>query len=133
MRQSGAVEALWQRYKGKAEFLLVYVREAHPNLIKEEDVPGGEAATPPKTLAQRAALAKKLYDVTKITLPCVLDLMDDAVDRAYAARPDRICIVDIDGKVGYYSGPGPGGFKPREAQAALEKILANDGRMVETE
>lgn len=133
MRQSGAVEALWQRYKGKAEFLLVYVREAHPNLIKEGDVPGGEARTPPKTLAQRAALAKKLYDVTKITLPCVLDLMDDAVEKAYAARPDRICIVDIDGKVGYYGRRGPGGFRPREAEAALKEILANDGRLVEAD
>lgn len=130
MRQSGAVEALWQRYKDKTHFLLVYIREAHPNLIKESDIPGRHE---PRTLAERAALAKRLISETRLTLPCILDLMDDAVEKAYAARPDRICIVDIDGKAAYYSRPGPGGFRPREAEAALKKILANNGKLVEAE
>lgn len=107
----------------------MYISEAHPNLIKKGDVPDGKKGQRPKTLAQRAVLAKKLVKDVKLTMPCVVDRMDNKVSKAYAGRPDRICIVDVDGKVAYYGRRGPGGFKPREANAALKKLLANGGKM----
>ena len=84
----------------------------------------------PKTLAERRDVAKKCLDEMKLTMPCALDNMKNTTELAYQAWPDRICIVDVDGKVGYYSGPGPGGFRPRDAEAALTAILANGGKFV---
>jgi hypothetical protein len=54
--------------------------------------------------------------------------MEGVAEKAYKGRPDRICIVDLDGKVAYYSKRGPRGFKPKEAEEALKKVLANAGR-----
>ena len=84
----------------------------------------------PTTLAERAAVAKKCLDDMKLSMPCILDDMQNTTENAYQAWPDRICIVDLEGKVAYYGGPGPGGFKPREAEEALKAMLANGGKTV---
>ncbi len=64
-----------------------------------------------------------------MTIPCLIDGMDNKVDTAYSAKPDRLCVVDIDGKVAYHSKRGPWGFKPKDAEKALKAILANNGRI----
>ena len=61
---------------------------------------------------QRAELAKVSCSAMSIGAPCLVDRMDDAVSEAYAAWPDRICIVDINGKIFFISRPGPKGFVP---------------------
>ena len=111
-------------YKDKAEFFLVYIREAHPE-IKENDKAIGQ----PKTLEERTILASKCVSELKLSLPIIIDTMDGAVEKAYRGWPDRMCIVDLDGKVAYYGRRGPGGFKPKEGEEALKKLLANDGRI----
>lgn len=74
-------------------------------------------------------VAKACHDGLNMTIPCLVDGMDDAVDAAYSGAPDRLCVVDIDGKVAYHSKRGPWGFKPRDAEKALKAVLANDGRV----
>jgi hypothetical protein len=64
-----------------------------------------------------------------MTIPCLVDGIDNAVDKAYSAAPDRLCVVDIDGKVAYHSKRGPRGFKPRDAEAAMKAVLANNGKV----
>ena len=108
----------------------MYISEAHPSdgrqaPANERD---GVIFRQPKTLVERAAVAKKCLDDMKLTMPCILDDMQNTTEKAYRAWPDRICIVDVDGKVGYYGRPGPGGFAPREAEEALKALLANGGK-----
>lgn len=57
-----------------------------------------------------------------------LDEMDDAVMTAYAALPDRLYLVGLDGRVVYASGPGPFGFKPAELKEAMNKYLSQEER-----
>ena len=83
----------------------------------------------PKDIEQRAILATKCVSELKLSLPIVLDSMDGVAEEAYKGQPDRICIVDLDGKVAYYSKRGPRGFKPKEAAEALKNLLANGGRV----
>jgi hypothetical protein len=54
--------------------------------------------------------------------------MDDAVMTAYAAHPDRLYLVDSDGRVAYAGGRGPWGFKPDELKAAMDETLEREGR-----
>ena len=49
--------------------------------------------------------------------------MDNKVNRAYAAAPDRLYLVARDGTIAYRGGPGPFGFKPAELEAAIRKEL----------
>jgi hypothetical protein len=49
------------------------------------------------------------------------------VGKAYAAWPDRIYVIDRQGKVALKASPGPGGFLPsvRAAPAILNKLLGS--------
>jgi len=96
----------------------VYISEAHPNRLKGTDM------SLPKNIGDRAILATKCISELKLSLPVLIDTMDGVAETAYKGWPDRICMVDIDGKIAYYSERGPKGFKPKEAEVAIKKLLA---------
>jgi hypothetical protein len=56
----------------------------------------------------------------KLTMPCVVDAIDNRVGEAYVAWPERLYVVDQSGKIAYAGGQGPKDYKPRE----LEEWLA---------
>lgn len=65
----------------------------------------------------------------EINLPTLIDGLDDAVGRAYAAWPDRLYLIGKDGRIAYKSDPGPRGFKPEElAEAIAIKTLATSNK-----
>jgi Iodothyronine deiodinase len=79
----------------------------------------------PITEAERADVARVC--MTKMELrpiPAAVDRLDDRVNRAYSAWPDRLFLVGRDGKIVYAGGPGPGGFRPEELERAMKKELA---------
>lgn len=101
------------------EFFLVYIREAHPSdgwAMKQNEQQGINIKDP-KTLDERAQVAATACSLLKIKLPCLVDTMDDTANKAYGAWPDRLYIVDRDGKIAVAGGPGPGGFPPSVAAA----------------
>jgi hypothetical protein len=49
--------------------------------------------------------------------------MDNQVDGLYAAWPERIFVIDRQGKIAYAGRQGPWGFKPEEAERALRRVL----------
>ncbi len=114
-------------YKTKTQFFLVYISEAHPYIVNAET---GKAYGQPKTVEGRAVLAQKCITELRLSIPVLMDTTEGAAEKAYQGRPDRICIVDLDGKVAYYSRRGPRGFKPKEAEQALKGLFANHNRIV---
>ena len=81
----------------------------------------------PVTLDERNEVAKVC--MTRLALepiPALVDGMDDAVSKAYAAFPDRMYLVGRDGNIAYRGGPGPRGFDPEELAAAISKELGRD-------
>src|SRR5438128_9281194 len=117
MRQSAAVETMYQANKERADFLLVYIREAHPS--DSNWGVKGMTQTEPKSLDERIEAAKKLRDKAKLTMPMVVDEMDDVVNMRYGAWPERIYIIGVDGKIAYRTALGPDGFVPKKAREAL--------------
>jgi len=112
---------LWKRYQGKAEFLVVYVREAHPTDSNWED-PTLEVFDP-TTDQERRAVAKRCADALNLDVPMVVDGVDDAVNMAYSAWPERLYVLNAQGNVHYKGDLGPSGFKPMAAAAALAELL----------
>ncbi len=49
--------------------------------------------------------------------------MENTTEKAYSGWPDRLCVVDVNGKIAYYGAKGPKGFNPLEAEAALQTLL----------
>jgi len=57
-----------------------------------------------------------------IKFPAVLDGFDNSIEKAYTGWPDRIYLIDKQGRIAYKSKPGPFGFKPEELKGALEHV-----------
>jgi hypothetical protein len=106
------------------EFLLVYIREAHPDSILLTVKDGKEVLErieQTDTWEARAEHAEVCLESLKLSVPTVIDREDNKVNSAYAAWPDRMYVVGIDGLIAYKGGPGPGGFKPGEVEEWLKK------------
>ena len=50
--------------------------------------------------------------------------MDDKASKLFAAWPDRIYVLERDGKVCYRGGLGPAGFKPSEVPPVLRSLTS---------
>ena len=113
----------------------MYIREAHPTDARpgQEGRPGNPARgdpdiKQPKTIDERVIAATQCMQNLKLSLPILVDDMAGTAEKAYGGWPDRIAIIDLDGKIAYQSGPGPAGFKPAIAEQMLKAVLANGGK-----
>ncbi len=77
----------------------------------------------PKNFEQRFEVAEKCAARLDMKTPVVIDSMDNQTAENYAAFPDRLYIVDMDGKVAYKGGRGPFGYKPREMEQTLLLLM----------
>ncbi len=119
------MERLYQEFEDIAEFRMVYIREAHA-ADSNWSVPYAEekGITEHDDYEERCTTAQMLLDDESLTIPCLIDSMDDAVNRAYSAWPDRIFVVRTDGRLAIAAARGPRGFEPalRETRAWLETL-----------
>jgi hypothetical protein len=107
--------------------VIVYVREAHPELLKDGNRTG--IVGNPKDLKERIILATQCVSQYKFTIPMVIDGMDGKVNQDYQAAPVHVTVVDIDGKVAFYAGKGPADFRIPPVERTLQKLAANQGRL----
>lgn len=103
----------------------MYVREAH---ALDSRMPSGGGANPiledPRTLAERSEVASVcIAELDLGELPALVDDLDDSVSSAYAAWPDRLYLVDVDGRIAYHGGRGPFGFDPDGLARAIEDLV----------
>lgn len=123
--QSGNIEKLYNRYKDRAKLLLVYVREAHPSdgwwMISNQKA--GIVHSQPKDNAQRLAIASTCQSHLDLKMPFLVDEIDDRVGSVYSGMPNRLYLIDQDGKIAFKNGRGPFGFHPRQLEQALVLLL----------
>lgn len=55
----------------------------------------------------------------KMTIPLVVDGVDDRVGNLYSGMPDRLYLISREGRVVYKGGRGPFGFKPGELEQSI--------------
>jgi hypothetical protein len=124
----GDIVQIYNDYKDHADFLTVYVREAHPTdeWQMKSNVKDDVCYAQPKTLEQRVAIAKDFTARYKFPLPFAIDDMSNAADTAYAAWPERLYIIDETGHIVYRGGMGPFHYKPAEVR---EWLAAKCGRV----
>ena len=114
---------MYKTHKDKVEFLMVYIKEAHASdgRVSQGNVRQGINIKNHTSYEDREEVAKTACSLLKIEFPAIVDSMDDKVNNAYGAAPDRIYVVDKDGKVAVMADRGPWGFKP--GVAATQKWL----------
>ena len=117
------MNALYQQYRDRAEFFVVYIGEAHPsdawqvpNNLKDRVI-----VSSPMNASERAAVAGLCMSKLALTIPAIVDTFDDATERAYTGWPERLYLIDRSGRVAYKSRPGPYGFRLADLEAALQR------------
>jgi hypothetical protein len=116
---------LHNRYKDQVAFLCVYVREAHPTdgwRMPSNDKVGVSVAQP-TTQDDRVKVACACCTRLRMTMPLLVDTLDDRVGHAYSGMPDRLYVIDRVGRVAYKAGRGPFGFKTGEMEQSLLMML----------
>ncbi len=101
------------------------MREAHPtdewqmkSNLKEKD---NVCYAQPKTLEQRLAIANDFTKRFQFNVPFGVDEMDNKANDAYSAWPERLYVIDEQGRVSYKGGNGPFRYDPKEVRAWLAK------------
>lgn len=120
----GTLEALANRFRDRVSFLVVYIREAHPEdgWVLPENRRSGVAVHDPTTEDERRAVATACATRLEVRMPMVVDGIDNAVGSAYGGWPDRLYLVTRDGRIAYQGGDGPFGFRPAELERAIEAL-----------
>lgn len=106
-------------------FLAIYVREAHPTdgWRMESNDRAGVVFAQPKSLTERIGVADKCCQSLQMSMPLLVDDINDRVGHLYSGMPDRLYVIDQKGRVAYKGGRGPFGFKPGEMAQALSLLL----------
>ena len=101
--QAGTINSLADKYRTKAPFLLVYIREAHTfdswqSTINQRQ---GIDWKPATNVAEMQAHASSCVRKLKMNFPAVVDSVKGDVESKYAAWPSRLYVVGKDGRVLY--------------------------------
>jgi Ca2+-binding EF-hand superfamily protein len=126
--QAGNIEKLYERYRDRAKFFLIYVREAHPTdswwMLSNQRV--GIEIAQPRDDNERFVVAQTCREHLDIDIPFLVDNVDDAVGAGYSGMPNRLYLIDGEGRVAFKNGRGPFGFHPRQLEQALLLMLAEE-------
>ncbi len=120
--QLARYEQIHRQLKSQVNFLCVYILEAHPEdgwrvpHNWEQDI----CFKTPQSVAERARIAHLCRSEQGLTIPIVMDTMDDTLLTRYAGSPERLYVIGADGTVLHRSAIGP--FDMDDVQAWLEAL-----------
>jgi hypothetical protein len=122
----GELEKLYAQHRDRVAFFVVYIREAHPEdgWVLTDNRDAGIAQVDPATSEEREQVAETCAVRLEMSIPMLVDGLDDEVARRYGGWPDRLYLIGRDGRIAFQGGEGPFGFKPDELAAAIELELS---------
>ena len=122
---------IYQRFRDRVEFFVVYVQEAHPTdgWQTDSNLNDGVLFRQHQSYAEREEVAQTCSLDLHIGLPIIVEEMDNAIDEAYGAAPERLYLIGIDEKVAYQGGAGPHFFNPDEWERAIEAVCKSSGEL----
>lgn len=117
-----------ERWKDRVEFVAVYIKEAHPSdgWKSRSNERVGIKVKQPTRFEERVKAASQCCGALELTIPMVVDGIDNRVGEAYSGFPDRLYLIDRNGKIAFKSGRGPFGFIPAELEQALILLLLDE-------
>jgi len=119
------LDNLSKDFSDDVQFLGIYIREAHaegedqvPRNLKEDVV-----FRQPETDDERAEVAAACMLRYNFSFPMLLDGIDNDAEEKYISWPDRLYLIDSNGKVVFKSGLGPLYFDIDEFENAIRHHL----------
>jgi type I thyroxine 5'-deiodinase len=103
---------------------VVYIHEAHPSDAWQmaSNVRDQVVFATPTSPEEKGTIAGTCVRKLGIEIPALVDDLRDTVEAAYTGWPDRLYVIDREGRVAYKSAPGPFGFDPAGVAATLRRL-----------
>ena len=119
------MEEIYRSYKNQVEFFVVYVQEAHPTdgWQSESNIMESVLFRQHQNYQEREEVAQTCSLNLHINIPILIEEIDNSIDEAYGAAPERLYLIGANGKVAYQGGAGPHFFNLDEWQNAIEFCL----------
>ncbi|CAH1230390.1 DIO3 [Branchiostoma lanceolatum] len=111
---------LAEDYRNVADFLLVYIEEAHPS--DGWRFHSGPQIQQHRTVEQRCDAARAMLHDRAGRFDVAVDTMGNAANHTYGAFPDRLYVIQ-NGVVAHEGGKGPFLFNPTEVRDWLNEHL----------
>jgi thiol-disulfide isomerase/thioredoxin len=105
---------LHAEYGDRVQFVDIVVRQAHP----------GERRGPYRCITEKRSDARRYREEEGVSWLVLVDEIEGTVQRAFGGMSAALYLLDVDGRVAFYSMWGPA---PR-LRAAIEELLAAGGR-----
>jgi hypothetical protein len=120
---------IYLKYRDRMQFLCVYIQEAHPEdgWQTQNNIDAEIRVLQPRNSDERAELAGMCVLKLNLLMPMVLDNMENDADALYGASPERLYLVDSEGRVAYRGKIGPWGFKVDAWEAAIMREVEPAG------
>ena len=130
-RACGVLQEMRGQFSGSADFLILYVEEAHPvgEYQLSENVAEGVQIAQHGAIGERIVAARICSKELGIRMQIGVDDMENTANDLFAAWPVRVYILGAQREVLYRGGPGPYDFRMDEARTALEALLGKSGRV----
>ncbi|PKB58039.1 MAG: hypothetical protein BZY73_00125 [SAR202 cluster bacterium Casp-Chloro-G3] len=119
------MEEICRTYSSQVEFFVVYVQEAHPTDGWQTDSNIAESVLfrQHQNYQEREEVAQTCSLDLHIDIPILIEEMDNSIDEAYGAAPERLYLIGTDGQVAYQGGAGPHFFDLDEWENAIQACV----------
>jgi hypothetical protein len=118
------IEKIREDFQDRVELVLVYIKEAHPGdeWQMDSNVESNVVFDQPKTFEARLSLARTFVERMEVETETFVDDVRNTAMACYAAWPERIYVIDREGRIVYKGGVGPFYFAPDELREFLENM-----------
>jgi hypothetical protein len=109
------------------EFYAVYIREAHTTDVWQdpENLDDHVTFAAPTSIEGREEMGRLCVVKLGIKFPALIDNFQNTTERDYTGWPDRLYVIDRDGRIAFKAGPGPFGFHPKGVEDTLKQLVPN--------
>lgn len=121
-----ALNAMRERYGSRANFLLVYIREAHSDdqWQSTRNLRESVKLAPAANMTEKEDHARMCSRKLHLNFPAVVDKMDGSVEIAYDAWPSRAFVIGTDRRVLYRTRLTELDFHADEMESVLRQVTA---------
>ena len=120
------MEDIYRRYRDHVAFFVVYVQEAHPTdgWQTDSNVAEGILFRQHQSYEEREAVATTCSLDLHLSMPVLVEEMDNAIDEAYGAAPESLYLIGVDGRVAYHGALDPTSLIWRPGNRLLPPVCA---------
>ncbi|MBI3326243.1 MAG: hypothetical protein HYZ81_06030, partial [Nitrospinae bacterium] len=100
------MEEIYHRFCELVAFFVIYIQEAHPTdgWQVDSNIQEGVLYRQHQTFEEREEVAQACSVDLHMPMPVLIEDIDNAIDEAYGAAPERLYLVGTDGRVAYHGG-----------------------------